>query len=282
MRIACVVILYRPPENVTDNLLSYHSYPEKIYLIDNTETLSLPPSFAVVPGTVCIHDGENRGIAARLNQACRMAIAEGYDLLLTMDQDSYFDAAAMEQYFGCVKNFSNFKKTAMFGLVHDGQAYPVEGCVYREAQTLITSGSVINLAIFKQLPGFDENLFIDLVDTDYCFAARQAGFRLVEFPHISMHHRIGDVVSRRSFKNFAASKRSLHSSLRLYYMVRNFFYLKKKYGKLYSAELSTYRTDLLHRIKNNLLYGQSRISACRMVIRGVADFYRGRTGKYGS
>ncbi len=42
--------------------------------------------------------------------------------------------------------------------------------------TVIMSGSLFSLAAWRELGGFDESLFLDLVDADYCLRARRVGW----------------------------------------------------------------------------------------------------------
>ena len=42
--------------------------------------------------------------------------------------------------------------------------------------TVIMSGSLFSLEAWRELGGFDESLFLDLVDSDYCLRAREAGW----------------------------------------------------------------------------------------------------------
>ena len=168
----------------------------------------------------------------------------------------------------------------MFGITHSEKSSLKGVCDIKKVNTLITSGSIINLSIFRKLDGFDENLFIDLVDTDYCFAALKAGYNIVEMSNIFMEHSIGNIVKKKSLKNFKVTNRSLHAPLRIYYMVRNFLYLKKKYGPLFKADFKIYQADLFNRIKNNLIYNKQRGRVLIVIFRALIDFYQNKMGKY--
>ena len=90
-RVLAVVTLFCPPPGVVDNLMTYVPHTDGLYIWDNT------PGGARITWPTAIADrivthrlGANVGIARALNAARRMTLAEGYDLLLTMDQDSRF------------------------------------------------------------------------------------------------------------------------------------------------------------------------------------------------
>lgn len=50
-----------------------------------------------------------------------------------------------------------------------------------EVKLAITSGSILNVTIAKQLGSFDENLFIDEVDSEFCYRAQKMDIRLLYF-----------------------------------------------------------------------------------------------------
>jgi rhamnosyltransferase len=280
MKIAACVILYKPDESVIQNIQSYITQIRKLYLIDNTESeiLNFQRLYDSLSQIIIIHDNINEGIAKRLNQACRLALQDGFDYLLTMDQDSFFDERMMKEYFKCIQSYPLKEKVAMFGLNYEQQISD-STCNYNKVKVLITSGSVINLHSHRNIGDFDENLFIDFVDTGYSFKSVLKGYELVQFLNIYMHHEIGTTTQHRSIKNLKSSKRSIHSSIRLYYMTRNFLYLKKKHKKNFEKEISAHKKDLLNRIKNKLLYNSNRLQTLKMLIKAYLDYKKNRMGK---
>ncbi|HVX28428.1 MAG TPA: hypothetical protein VHB70_18920, partial [Parafilimonas sp.] len=247
MKIAACVILYNPGESVIDNIQSYIEHVDKLYLIDNTESASLDfqKNYNSLSKTIIVQDSLNEGIAKRLNQACQLAVKDGLDYLLTMDQDSFFHESIVKKYFECIQQYLLKEKVAMFGVNYEQEIFNAD-CNCSIVKILITSGSVINLSNYKNIGGFDENLFIDFVDTDYCFKSILKGYELVQFSNIYMHHEIGTTTQHRSLKNMKLSTRSIHSSIRLYYMTRNFLYLQNKYKEHFKQEFSVHKKDLLN------------------------------------
>lgn len=280
VKTAAVVILYYPEQSFDENIKSYIDYVGKFYLIDNSEhkSFNLQSLSAYQSKIIIIHDRLNHGIAKRLNQACDLAIKEGFEFLLTMDQDSCFDELTFKNYLNCIAAYQDKTIVSMFGINHEKQLTS-ESCISKKTNTLITSGSIINLSAYKIIGSFDENLFIDFVDTEYCFRSIQKGYDVIEFPNIFMHHQIGETTKHRSFKNIKLSNRSIHSATRLYYMTRNFLYLNKKYNSQFKEELSIYKKDLLTRIKNKLLYQNNRYKILNHLIKAFSDYRNNKMGK---
>jgi rhamnosyltransferase len=284
MKIAAVVILYHPESTTVENILSYIHHVSKLYAVDNTEISD--PSFIVsirsrIPGTDYIHDGENAGIAKRLNQVCQKALAEGYDYILTMDQDSSFKPEVIDNYFECFNNYPDKHEVSMFGLQYEHPHWASMQCDAEPITQLITSGSLVNLAIFEKLGGFDEKLFIDTVDFEYCYRSIVNQFKVIRFRNVFLTHNLGTTGLQNATIVSRAKELRFHSPLRLYYMVRNYFYLRRKYAKYFPAEFAMSKKAILSRVKTNLLHGKNKFETLRFISRAVADYKRNSMGKYG-
>ncbi|MEJ7679537.1 MAG: glycosyltransferase [Segetibacter sp.] len=186
MKIASVVILYNPVDEVIKNILSYIDYVEKVYVIDNTEktNIEIENSISSFPKAIFISDGENKGIANRLNQACKLAVKDGFDWLLTMDQDSSFSIKDISTYKNCVQQLANTDQIAVTGVEIVRNENEGINCGFTEVTSLITSGSMINLALLNAIGVFDEALFIDQVDFEYCYRALLKGYKVIQFNNV--------------------------------------------------------------------------------------------------
>lgn len=283
MKIAAVVILYHPAKDAISNIKTYYDWVDKIFVFDNTETGStINDELLKLSKIALFHDSENGGIAKRLNAACRKAINENYDWLLTMDQDTSFEEKQISRYFNCFRNFNEKDKAAMFGTAFSREKQQLfHDCGSAKTIKLITSGSLLNLALFEAIGEFDEKLFIDSVDYDYCFRAQMAGYAIVQFSNIYILHTVGNEMYNASIKTLflLKKKKEIHSALRCYYMYRNMLYLKEKYkgkDKSYYQEIKGY---VLSRIKVSLLYGRDTIQILKHLQLAKSDFKNNKMGK---
>ena len=282
MKLGAVVILYHPDGSLKDRLLTYLPYVEKLFIFDNSENTVPRDLLADLPSPDKVSyytDNENRGIAVRLNQAIQMAINEQFDWLLTMDQDSYFANHNFSNFLTCLKNYPENNNVAVFGVQYLDAALQAAACHAVTTNHLITSGSILNLSLFPLIGNFDEKLFIDQVDSEYCYRAILKSYKIVQFENIYLQHNLGQQSIHRSLKSFKKTKRSLHSPLRLYYMTRNYFYMRAKFQKHFPAEIGELKEDLLVRIKNNFLYSSQKLSLIRNILLGIVDYKRGNMGK---
>ncbi len=273
-----VVILYNPAEDVISNIAGYLPFLDELMIIDNSEPTSKLDLPAWGDHVTVVRDGANKGIAARLNQAARYAIEKGAGWLLTMDQDSFFSDDYLKQYLECLSSISEKDKIAMCGVAFESEPIIVD-CSALETDNLISSGSMVNLDVFKQIGDFDENLFIDEVDFEYCARAVKKGFKTIQFENIYLNHSLGTVSQHRSLKSLKKTSRTLHSPQRLYYMLRNYLYVRYRYQADSTETLKFKKTALLNRIKNNLLYGQNRMETFRYLLLAYRHYKKGQMGR---
>lgn len=279
MKFAAVVITYFPGDDFLGNIATYLNHIDRLYIADNSEpSFSFPPELSSDPKITIMADGVNQGIAARLNQVMAKAESEGYDWLLTMDQDSSFNEDQLLQYIANIENFKQQATVAMVG-VETGKTPESPSAAFEPSRLLITSGSMINLHLSKQTGGFDERLFIDGVDHAYCFQAGKQGFETVRFTGIYLNHNLGTRRTVRSLKSLQQTNRALHAPFRLYYMFRNFQYLSKIYEADFPGEFALLKRDLYNRIKNHLLYGTEKMNTLKALLKARKDFRQGRMGK---
>ncbi|MEO6671021.1 MAG: glycosyltransferase family 2 protein [Ferruginibacter sp.] len=279
--IAAVTVIYNPDENFLSNIYSYANHVSLLVIVDNSENPD-PAVYALLQKDArvsLILNRENKGIAAALNQGIKLASSHGFEWALTMDQDSYFLDLMIEKYIDIFIQLPGKDKVAVLGPVFEKKDQnTIAGTV--EVTSLITSGSLVNIAIFNQLGGYNEALFIDEVDHEYCYRAKLKGFLILQLQQVFMEHALGKVKQVNTISGQKKKSKTFHSPVRLYYIVRNSCFVIKTYKKSFPSEMKLKRKDVLVRIKNNFLYGNNKISVLKYVIRGYMDFRRKRFGKY--
>ena len=238
-RVCVVLVTFNPASSVVELVNALFTQKAgDVVVIDNTPT---PPFFSDFPTTqfcrmpVVISNRENFGIARALNQGCEEAIRRGYRLAITLDQDTKTDCFFITRIVTLYeKLIERDKSIAVLGANYIDRgvgkpAYSVDASNGAIAvKELITSGSLITLDIFTSLSGFEEKLFIDMVDTEYCLRARKAGYSIWRTAAPLMHHSVGNV----TICNVGAFRFTLpnHLPQRRYYIFRNTLYVALKYG----------------------------------------------------
>jgi rhamnosyltransferase len=280
MNIAGVVILYHPDlELLSVNIQTYVSGLKQLYVYDNSETKTPGIEEALTkinPSIQYKFFNSNEGIAKRLNQAMDQAALNQYDYLLTMDQDSSFKAGDFEKYKTLIQA-SAYNHVAQFGVnCQPDFTQPKEQP--EEALTLITSGSILNLSLTKNIGPFNEALFIDFVDAEFSYRVIQNGYINLMFSNIVLNHNLGKLVEGRGLGNFKKSMRIIHAPNRVYYIVRNGLYLYFKAKGL----TPTMKKDVIRCIKiikNDLIYNPHLTAVYKNLFTGIYAFLTNRMGK---
>ena len=280
MNIAGVVILYHPDmELLLANIQSYNTGLKQLYVYDNSDTKTLGIEEALLklnPSIEYKYFNANEGIAKRLNQAIEQASLNRYDFLLTMDQDSSFKAGDFEKYKSLIQSTA-YNHVAQFG-VNCQPDYTQSKEQPEEALTLITSGSILNLSIIKNIGSFKEDFFIDFVDAEFSYRVIQNGYINLMFSNIVLNHALGTLVEGRGLGNFKKSMRIIHAPIRVYYIIRNGLYLYFKVKGL----TSPMKKDVIRCIKiikNDLIYNPQLFSVYKNVFAGIYAFMANRMGK---
>lgn len=280
--ILATVITYHPTEECLKNILSYYSYVNEIILVDNTEgdnSIFLENLKPFTKITV-IKKNSNLGIGKALNLAVNLALEKEFEFVLTMDQDSSFTEIQIKQYLNCFNKIDqvNF---GMVGINYAGNLEDrnQEDCTVTEVTTLITSGSILSTHAFKQIGAFNEDLFIDGVDHEYCLKLILAKFKVLSFRHIFLSHQLG---IQKEVKIWGMGKkvlRNTHSPLRFYYITRNYLYLNKKYKKQFPEFCTSLRKEIFQKMKNGILYESQKSEYFKNFFRALADFRNNKFGK---
>jgi rhamnosyltransferase len=281
---AACVILYNPKEEDISNILTYINKVKTVYIFDNTEGKSNENLFQNFENASYFWDNENKGIAIRLNEGCKKAIENGFEYLLTMDQDSSFLEENLDVYFKDILNFSNKEQVAIYNLEYDKEYLSVkkDQVIFEKKDHLITSASVMNLKLFSNIGGFDENLFIDGVDIDYCYAAMAKGFDNIQFKNNYFKHSLGEPVRKGSVTSLYLIKKNvrIHSAIRVYYMKRNMLYLEEKYGAIFPEFIDKQKKIYKRHIKRCIKYSDTFLKVIQYRNKAIADFKNKKMGKF--
>lgn len=253
--IAAGIVIYNPddPERFNKSLTSVLAQFSKVYLFDNSTKKVELPSFE--PNVTYITEHKNLGIAYALNRIMERAEQDGYKWLVTMDQDSILPDDMVEAYREYI-NDSNVgiicpqvidKRRAYMTVKTEPTVEFVEEC--------ITSGSCTSIEAWKKLGKFDEWLFVDLVDNEFCKRAIVSGYKILQLNSLVMNQEFGKIIPKpertQQFwlqvakllhnKNFAKfSYKKFVSPVRVYYTNRNIIYVNRKLANYGSTAYQNY------------------------------------------
>lgn len=281
IKLASCVILYNPDDKVYFNILSYLDDVDILYIYDNSETkyADLDKLKKTSKKIEYFFNGSNDGIASALNFCLEKALNDGYNYILTMDQDSIFNKELLRIYIEKIERTS-LSKVALYSIVHNIKNYniPKSNEEFSYILTTATSGNIINLDYYKIYGGFKYQLFIDYVDIEFCLRANKNNWYIVRFNNLLMEHSLGDL----EVVKFLGMTFSLthHSDLRLYYRIRNRLYVVSNYWNIYPAySFQIFRMIFTDLIKV-LFFESGKHSKLKMIFIGFLHFASNKYGEF--
>lgn len=276
--IAGVVVLYNPDLSMLGNIYSYIDQVSVLYVIDNSEIRNqeIVNKLSKRSDVLYLPQNENIGIAKAYNIAGWRALKEGYKYLLTMDQDSRAPDKMVQEL---LKKYDDNPDAGIVTPFHYNEVIVSlhDENLIEEKPYVMSSGNLINLRAFEELHGFNEDLFIDYVDIEYCLRLRLIHFKIIQANSILLIHNEGDIVRRRFLTDIIYVYN--HQPIRWYYKIRNYLYLRKKLIPDYPIY---FHEELIRNFKNIikiLLYEKQKYNKYKFIVRGLIDYIRGRKGR---
>lgn len=280
--VAGVVVLYHPGVTVLENIRSYSKSIKKLYVIDNTEQPSEETSKALYGETSNIEYiafKQNLGIATALNFAAVKASGEGYEWLLTMDQDSCASKDMVKRLLKGCETLTE-EKIGIIAPKYLQQKDDVNNVSsgLEEVDVTITSGNLLNLKAFRIAGPFREDFFIDYVDHEYCLRLKLHGFKIIINKGVILNHALG-ATKRHAIMRFPMIS-SHHNFIRRYYITRNRLAVLKEYKDRFPKYYSFERAFFFKETLKILFFEDDKFRKVKSIIQGYLDFKRNRFGKY--
>jgi rhamnosyltransferase len=281
LKILIVIVAYNPTLAIVNNLL-IPGY--KSLVIDNSvaETPWLR-DYCIANNIGYSANKANLGIATALNIGAQYALKQAYDWIITLDQDSKLTINVVHQLIQLVKNYPDSTKLAIVSPKHSMQGLTPESYLanswadYSETILTMTSGNLVNLAIWQQVGGFKEDLFIDAVDIEYYARVRKHGYKVIELNKVFLQHQLGNMYT----KVFLGRTLNImnHNHVRKYYQIRNSLWLLEG-DLLTAAEKAEIRHILVkYNFLGVILYEEDKVKKITFMLLGYFDYLRGVFGK---
>jgi rhamnosyltransferase len=189
MPIATAVTLYYPDASTIAKITKYLSFVDFLILIDNTDNQDLAETLGADPKLCYAPMGTKSGTAAALNVAARIAIDKRFTEETTCEAIKDAIASVVEHSVAILAPIQVSK-------LADHRAMSGADASLTVNQ-LMTSGSALNLDAFSLCGPFEEKLFIDHVDNEYCFRLTQAGYKVQQLTQVALDHSLGEILEAR-------------------------------------------------------------------------------------
>lgn len=277
MKLVAVVVLFKPDlSTVIRNILTYINDVDRLLIYRNSE-VSFFEHDCLKPfkdKIVYIGTEKNVGIAAALSESAQWAITNNFTHLLTLDQDSYFPEGQLVNFKALVVN-SKVENVGVYGANPNNRgelSFP-GNLSYLEVNDAITSGSIFPVEIFKECGLFENELFIDAVDYEFCYRIKTLkGAKTIVFPEIILDHEVG-YPTKIKF-GFTTDN---YSAFRTYHIVRNHIIIWRRYPTLFQPgyKKTLIKIHIFYRLAKVMIGEENKIDKINSIIRGV---YHGLSG----
>lgn len=286
--IAAGIVLFNPQkERLEESLRRLKEQAEAIYIFDNSTT----PNNAYA-GVTYLSEKRNCGIAYALNRIMEQAKADGYNWLITMDQDSLIPDGMIRGFEESIQTHENVGIVCP-QVIDKRRAYlQIEDNFMEEyVGFCITSASCTSIEAWENCGKYDEWMFIDLVDNDFCKRITLRGYKILRLNKWVLDQEFGKIVPKSQKKqdfwirvsqilhnqNFAKfSYKKFVSPLRVYYTNRNILYLNKKMKKYGPVGYENYHCKgywgyIFSFMIPSILRAQEKGKVLKATIKGIQD-----------
>jgi len=288
--ICAIIVTYNPDVKFSERAASIASQVSHVLIVDNGSD-DISKEYLKQLGNLSnfriIYNQDNLGIGAALNIGIKYALKSGYDWVATFDQDSKPTQKMIASMIKAYETLPNKENLALISPRFQSQSIDLlrtfvvnskqgKNKSYAPILTTMTSGSLIRTKIFSLVGYFNEAMFIDFVDQEFCLRCAKCGFVIIEAQKAILIHDLGQPIQHKFlWKKCTVTN---HNYLRRYYDARNRIYVYKKYFVMYPkwilSNLCAFPLDLL----KILFFENDRMKKIYSVILGI---YHGLIGKMG-
>lgn len=225
------IVSYNPDiKRLKENIEAIYRQVSKVLVFDNgsNNIIDLKKLVSTFNNVYLLRSDRNIGIAAALNRLMQWGLDHEYTWMLSLDQDS----VCKEDYVKRMLPYLSVEKN--LGIVAPVIVDRNVGIVghnpnsnYSHVNTCITSGAFSKIDAWKIIGEYDESMFIDSVDFEFCYRMRKEGYEVIQVKNVHLLHEIGNCEKRRFL--FWKIRVTGHSAFRKYYMARNNVYYPFKH-----------------------------------------------------
>ncbi len=285
--VCAIFVTYHPNTALAAEVARITRQVGGVVIVDNGSVdveLQMLGRIATDPAVSLVLNGANLGLARALNIGMQRAATRGFQFVLLFDQDSRADEELVRTLLAVRASAAQPERVAIVGAAHRERHRPpkqVPGpgdeCLGEEVEWLITSGSLLSLAAASDIGPFREDFFIDYVDTEYCWRARAAGYRMLKSKQPLMSHSIGAPSQHRLL--WMKKWTSNHGAARRYYMARNWTVMLRESGRYRCGWWAVSGLGACFKpLKRVLLYERDKRNKSAAILSGWWDGVQGRMG----
>ena len=277
MHICAGIITYNPTlTDVSTCLEALCNQVERVIIVDNASknVKSLQEVVSKYANVTLVKNSQNIGFAKALTQVFEWAKSQGFNWVLTLNDDSVVPSNMISEYKKILENQGSLvnqknAKNSKIAIVCSLLKNRLDGTILHSKcheDECITSGSLTSVEAWQKIGGFDEWLEIDGVDFDFSRRLARAGWKIVECQNVIMEHQIGKARSINLIIKHPIVWN--HNANRKYYIARNMQVVDYKMGTYsYAKSLRAVVRDMIF----VALWEKNKFAKISAMIRGFKD-----------
>lgn len=274
MHICAGIITYNPTlTDVSTCLEALCNQVERVIIVDNASknVKDLQEVVSKYANVTLVKNSQNIGFAKALTQVFEWAKSQGFNWVLTLNDDSVVPSNMISEYKKILENQGSLvnQKNAKIAIVCSLLKNRLDGTILHSKcheDECITSGSLTSVEAWQEIGGFDEWLEIDGVDFDFSRRLVRAGWKIVECQNVIMEHQIGKARSINLIIKHPIVWN--HNANRKYYIARNMQVVDYKMGTYsYAKSLRAVVRDMIF----VALWEKNKFAKIHAMIRGFKD-----------
>lgn len=185
------IVTYNPDlGRLCENVDAIAPQVEQLLVFDNGSKNYADIERALGDRARVIVSPENLGMAKALNRLAEAAEAGGASDIVMLDQDS---VASGNLVVGeAVYRSNEVGLVCALPIDRNHIVESFDSSLVFEIKRPITSGSMVNLSAWRAVGGYDERLFVDWVDDEFCDNLRKHGYRILRTNGTTILHELGN------------------------------------------------------------------------------------------
>lgn len=280
-----LVTVYYPSNIVRNNIMAIVSQVDKVYICDNSpkDNKALFDFGADGSKIEYIYFGENLGLSAAFNRVLKETKNwNDDDFVVFFDQDSYIEPGHVERLVDEYKQLlsNNYNVGCLGPVFFNTSNNTIETPKIKTALTknsfkvssIITSSMVCRYKDIKEIDFWNERVFLDMADWDFCWRLVEKGKICCMTDAVVLKHSLGT-----GEKRIGPLRLRVGSAFREYYQTRECLYLLTraytpiKYKIRFVAMLTI--RPIMH-----LIFLDNRKSRLKYICMGVRDYFKKKCG----
>ncbi len=231
---------------------------------------------------ICIRNEVNAGIGYATNRIFEEALKLGFDWVLTLDHDTICPHKLITEYkkVSIDNTLGMICPSVIDKEIVSNTWKPNNKTAVELVDRCIQSGALVSVSAWKDVNGFDEWMFIDFVDFDFCTRLKINNYNIYRCNNVVIDHQLGNreetrlaPLFRRIYKltgikvlNYFTYN-NVFSDIRVFYSTRNNCVYIKKYSNY--LDVNKEKRDFYERCFRRIFRGKNKLMIIKETINGI-------------